>query len=403
MLTRRDMLKRSALVSCAPLVPTFLTRAASAAHVEADRRILVVIQLDGGNDGLNTVVPYRDVNYARLRPKLQIKPDRIIKVNDEIGLHPAMKAAGELLDSGRLAIVQGVGYPNPNRSHFRSMSIWQTARLDEADHGQYGWLGRTLDSRGAGQTGPQGVFVGSGSTPLTLWSRRSTVAALQSGDDLALQASGELLQSALKSADSATELERFVAQSSENAFATAQRLSTLVDLPRGVVGNGNSQSRLAEQLQLISALIKSDCHARVFYTVQSGYDTHAAQLPEHFDLLRGLSTALKTFLDDLAASGLADRVLVLAFSEFGRRAAENDSEGTDHGAAAPVFLAGPTLAKSIIGPQPNLTDLQDGDVKMAIDFRQVYATILDQWLDVRAHDVLAGEFEPLPLFKKPKS
>ncbi len=152
-------------------------------------------------------------------------------------------------------------------------------------------------------------------------------------------------------------------------------------------------------MKVIAALLKADSSARVFYASQSGYDTHAVQSNDHAQLLRTLATALKGFLDDMAASGLADRVLVLAFSEFGRRAAENDSAGTDHGAAGPVLIAGDSVAGGIVGPTPNLADLVEGDVRMAIDFRQVYATLLDRWLDVRPADVLAGDFAPLPLLE----
>jgi uncharacterized protein (DUF1501 family) len=163
--------------------------------------------------------------------------------------------------------------------------------------------------------------------------------------------------------------------------------------------SGYPDSQLSQQLQLVAKLIRSGGAARVYYAVQTGYDTHATQQGIHYELLRDLADGLKAFVDDLTADRLADRVLVLAFSEFGRRAAENDSEGTDHGAAAPLILAGPTFAQGVLGPAPNLADLQDGDVKMATDFRQAYATILDQWLAVRPEEVLSARFERLPLFK----
>lgn len=396
MLTRRELLERSLLLSLSPVVPAFLARAARAAAAERDRRVLVVVQLDGGNDGLNTVVPFRDENYARLRPKLHIPTDRLVKLNDDVGLHPSMKAAGNLFDDGRLAIIQGVGYPNPDRSHFRSMAIWQSARLDEADHGQYGWLGRALDAESARAAGPHAVFAGSGSAPVALWSRRATVASLASIDELSLAAPGDLLRGAQVLPDGAGELARFVSRSADDAFSTAERLSAVTEASHHAASSGYGSSSIAEQLKLIAALIKADSPARVFYTAQSGYDTHAVQANEHAGLLRGLAGGLKAFLDDMTASGLADRVLVLAFSEFGRRAAENDSSGTDHGAAGPVFVAGPKLASGLLGPTPNLSDLQDGDVRMAIDFRQVYATILDRWLDVRPAEILGGQFEPLP-------
>jgi uncharacterized protein (DUF1501 family) len=395
MLNRRELLKRSALLSLSPVLPAFLSRTALAAGAEQDRRILLVIQLDGGNDGLNTVVPRRDEHYKKLRPKLHIEASHSIKLNDEIGLHPSMKAAGKLFDAGRFTVVQGVGYPNPNRSHFVSMNIWQSARLDEAEHGQYGWLGRAMDIDAAPETSPQDIFVGSGSAPVALWGRRSTTASVASLDDLTLTTPTTLLQSA--AARPSGELARWAADASQNAFSTVQRLSALASHETTAQSSKYPDSQLAQQLQVVANLIRSGSSARVFYTVQGGYDTHAAQLDQHSGLLRNLSDGLKAFVDDLTADGLAERVLVLAFSEFGRRSAENDSEGTDHGAAAPVFLAGPKLAAGIVGPAPNLGDLQDGDVRVAIDFRQVYATILSQWLDVSPGEILKGDFAPLRL------
>jgi uncharacterized protein (DUF1501 family) len=195
------------------------------------------------------------------------------------------------------------------------------------------------------------------------------------------------------------ELTQLVADRGEMAFTTAQRLSSLTEGPQRAGKSAYPDSQLGQQLKLVSSLIKSGSQARVYYTVQSGYDTHATQQFEHAELLRVLGDALKAFVDDLAANALDDRVLVLAFSEFGRRAAENASAGTDHGAAAPVFLAGSKVSGGVLGPTPNLADLDGGDVKMAIDFRQVYAAILQNWLDIRPAEVLSGQFNPLPLLR----
>jgi uncharacterized protein (DUF1501 family) len=398
MLTRRQMLERSLLMSLSPVVPVFLAKTARAAEPQRDRRVLVVVQLDGGNDGLNTVVPFRDENYARLRPKLKLPPERLIKLSDELALHPAMKAVGGLFDDGRLSIVQGVGYPNPNRSHFQSMAIWHSGRLEESEHGQYGWLGRALDERAAATGAPHAVFASPGPVPMALWGRRSTTAVIRSKEELILDAPTDLLQTASMSAENSSELARFAAAASRDAFTTCERLAPLLTASRETTLD-DPPTRLAAHLAIISALIKADSPARVFYAVQSGYDTHATQSYDHYRLLGELSRALETFFADLTASGLADRVLLVAFSEFSRRAAENASEGTDHGAAGPVLVAGTNLAAGIIGPPPNLSDLEQGDIRMSIDFRQLYATILDQWLDVRPADVLSGKFEQLRLFR----
>ncbi len=397
MLTRRELLERSAILSLSPAIPAFLAQTARAADVERDRRVLVVVQLDGGNDGLNTLVPFRDENYARLRPQLKLTTDKLIKLNDDVALHPAMSAMGKLFDAGRLSVIQNVGYPNPNRSHFVSMAIWQSALLDTASHGQYGWLGRALDVQAPRQAGPHAVYAGSGSPPVTLWGRKTEIATLNSLEEMALVAPVELLRTTSQVAGGDADLLLSVARASEQAFTTAERLSSLTKAPAEKSAAAYPGSQLAANLKLVAALLKSDSQARVFYTLQSGYDTHATQANTHYGLLRDFSEGVGAFLRDMDASGLGERVLVLAFSEFGRRAAENASGGTDHGAAGPVFVAGPRLVQGIHGTAPNLTDLDEGDVKMRIDFRQLYASILDRWLDVPSAQILSGNFEPLPL------
>ncbi|WP_435021784.1 DUF1501 domain-containing protein [Tundrisphaera sp. TA3] len=388
MATRRDVLRSLPLISLAPTIPGFLARSAWAASAEKDGRVLVVIQLDGGNDGINTVVPFGDEGYAKNRQALRIPADRLIKVADGVGLHPAMAGAGRLLESGRLAIVPGVGYPNPDRSHFRSMAIWQTARLDPEEHVGPGWIGRSLDA--AGGRG-ESLLVGPGPIPPALRGRRSVASAIERIDDLALDpALGR------PAGDPAgDDLAAFVRRSTLDAYAGADRLA---ELARRYEGSARyPATSLAGRLKLIARLLKGGYASRVFYATQGGYDTHAAQAPTHAGLLSELSGALEAFLDDLAASGLAERVLVLAFSEFGRRVAENGSAGTDHGAAGPVLLAGPAVRPGLIGAYPSLGDLDDGDLKASVDFRMVYATLLDGWLGLESRSALGGSFGRMPL------
>jgi uncharacterized protein (DUF1501 family) len=395
MLTRRQMLERSLLLSLAPTVPGFLARTARAAEAERDRRVLVVIQLDGGNDGLNTVVPYKDENYAKLRPKLHLTDERFVKLNDELALHISLKPFAELFEAGQLSIVQGVGYPNPNRSHFESMSIWHSGLLGEAEQGQYGWLGRALDTHAQQAAGPHAVYASNNSVPVALWGRRAATAVIRSPEELRLDAPMGLLHAAAHEANADSPLAHSLAVNCDEAFSTCEKLSPILS----AAASDGAAGSLGVSLNTIGALIKADSPARVYYASQGGYDTHSAQRYEHAGLLRTLGRELSAFLTDLKASKLDDRVAVLVFSEFGRRAAENGSEGTDHGAAAPVFLAGSSLAAAIHGPTPNLADLEDGDVRMAIDFRQVYATLLDRWLEIPSAAVLGGSYEPLGLFK----
>jgi uncharacterized protein (DUF1501 family) len=399
MLSRRGFLKTSSLVSLSPFVPSMLATAARAATAAPDAKALVVIQLDGGNDGLNTVVPVGDDDYGRNREKLRLDAGRLHRIDDRFGLHPSMGAAKELFDEGQLAIVQGVGYPNPSRSHFRSMRIWQTARFDEDQHDGYGWLGRALDRRADEAGGPAeagSIYVGEEETPVALWGRRSAAMSLSRAADLELQLDG-VASSVPPSPAAGNSLDQFVSRQVLAAYAAAGEFANQQAKKAGPTG-GYPDTEVASRLQLVSQLLHSGSQARVFYTVHSGFDTHSNQLFTHARLLGELAEALKAFLHDLRASQLDNRVVVLAFSEFGRRVKENDSQGTDHGAAGPVFLAGRPVAGGLIGNAPSLSQLDDGDLRVTTDFRQVYATILKEWLGVSAQDTLDSPFDPLPIF-----
>ncbi len=397
MLSRRDFLRHTSLVSLTPLVPSLFGRIAGAANASADARSLVVIQLDGGNDGVNTVVPFGDDDYSRNRDALRLDTKKLHKLNDHVGLHPQMKAAKHLFDDGRFTIVQGVGYPNPNRSHFESMRIWQTARLDAEDRNGYGWLGRALDaeqkSRIPGQ--PGAIYVGPEQAPTALWGRRAEAAAVGNLESAKLPFAADQMipASSQLAADKASgdDLSLFTTRQVLSAYAAADQLQRDFTV-KAESATKYPGTKLAEHLKIVSQLIQSGSGARVFYTTQGGYDTHASQLYTHSGLLRDFSEALSAFLNDLKSKGLEDRVLILAFSEFGRRVKENDSQGTDHGAAGPVFLAGSMTAGGLIGPMPNLSDLDNGDIKMNIDLRQIYATILEDWLHLDAARILDGKF-----------
>jgi uncharacterized protein (DUF1501 family) len=274
------------------------------------------------------------------------------------------------------------------------MATWHTARLDPEEHREPGWLGRGLDAAGKEASA---LLVGSGPPPVAIRGRRSIASAIERVEDFSL-AAGADPRKALAKEESADDLAAFVQRSMFDAYATADRLNQ-------VAGDKEDarypQSGLATRLRLIARLLKVGLDARVFYTLQSGYDTHSAQLFAHGNLLSELSGALKAFLDDLSAARLADRVVVLLFSEFGRTVIENGSGGTDHGTAGPVFLAGPGVKGGLAGTTPSLLDLdpKHGDLRRSLDFRQVYATLLDDWLGMPAKEVLADTFERLPLFR----
>jgi uncharacterized protein (DUF1501 family) len=393
MITRRDLLKGSAFLSLSPIVPAFLERTASAAAPDRDGRVLVTIQLDGGNDGINTVVPFGDEGYAKCRRELRLPTDKLFKIGEGLGLHPSMRAAADLLEAGRLAIVQGVGYPNPNRSHFESMRIWQTAQPGKPRPESLGWLGRALD-KGAPVDGPASVFVGDENLPLALTARRASSASFADASDLSLT----LPSPPDGSPPSGDDLTAFVNRAVTSAYATSAELEAAAARPSDS-GARYPETKLAKRLDLVARSIKAGSTARVYYVIQSGYDSHAVQLPAQAQLLREFSGAVKAFLDDLAASKLADRVVLMAFSEFGRRPEENGSLGTDHGTAGPVFLAGPSLKPGVFGKTPLLGDLEDGNLKWSTDFRSVYATLLAGWLRLPAEAILDGKFPEMPLLK----
>jgi uncharacterized protein (DUF1501 family) len=374
----------------APAVPAFLSRTARGTGAETNGHILVVIQLDGGNDGINTVIPFADEGYAQHRKELRIADDKLIKLNDQVGLHPNLKPFAELLDDGRLAIVQGVGYPNPDRSHDVSMAIWHTARFDPEEQKSFGWIGRALDVGPQPPDGaPNSILVADRTPPVALHGRRSSSLAFASLADLQIKP-GATLSSSPSTGD-ADDLLSFARRTTLDATSAAARID---DVARTSAADAATypQTELAGRLKTVAQLIKAGFATPVYYAIQSGYDTHAAQLPAHGRLLRELAGAVKSFLDDLRAAGLADRVLVLGFSEFGRRVEENASLGTDHGTSGPVFLAGAGVRSGLHQSTPSMTDLDGGDLKTSVDFRSVYATVLSKWLTIQPQSILGAEF-----------
>jgi uncharacterized protein (DUF1501 family) len=398
MLTRRALLRDCAFLSLAPIVPNFLSRTALAAAPDRDGRVLVVLQLDGGNDGINTVVPFGDEAYAKHRRELRLPTDKLCKIAEGIGLHPAMRPAADLFEGGRLAIVQGVGYPNPDRSHFESMSIWQTARLGRPGGDVPGWLGRALDVAGRAGGEPAAVHVGAQNLPRALFARRATTTSFADASDLSLALAAPPVERPKADVQADDDLSAFVHRTVTGAYATAAELEAATSQKNDAAARYPA-SELARRLDLVARSIKAGSPARVYYVIQGGYDTHAVQLPAQSQLLREFAGAVRAFLDDLAAARLADRVVLMAFSEFGRRPEENGSLGTDHGTAGPVFLAGSRVNAGLVGKTPLLGDLQDGDLKWSTDFRSVYATLLGRWLNLPPDEILGGHFETLPVLK----
>jgi uncharacterized protein (DUF1501 family) len=414
MLTRRDFLARSlrasTLLACAPAVPQFLAATARAAEGDKGDTVLVVLEMGGGNDGLNTVVPYADDLYHKARPTLRLTKKQALHVNDHIGLHYALGDLRTLLNEGNLAVVQGVGYPNPDRSHFESMDIWQSA--DPSRQAQTGWLGRSVPSLHDRKGSIPALQVGAEKLPLALQGAAGGVVSLNQqvpykldlGPDEARHKQRRKLLDDLTAPpadDRADDLLAFVRRRQVQTYATLDKLQEVLDSFKNDNPNRNeAANNLTGKLALVARLIKQGFGTRVFYVSIDGFDTHARQAESHADLLREVGGAIGNFFGALKDGDHAKSVLLLTFSEFGRRVKENGSRGTDHGAASCLFVAGPGVKGGPVGEHPKLDDLDSGDLKHAIDFRRVYATLLDQWLGVDSKAVLGGAFDPLPLLKK---
>jgi uncharacterized protein (DUF1501 family) len=385
MSSRRQFLRSSVVFSLTPTLPTFLCRLVAAETQPDNGRLLIVIQLDGGNDGINTVVPTKDEGYVQHRRALRLPEADLIKVADEFALHPRLRSISTLFEEGRLSIAHGVGYPNPNRSHFESMRIWQAGSTNpEIFNSGNGWIG---DAFGATPVHPgetQAIHVGQESLPLALVGRRCNAAAIF--DPAEIQLRPEVSQPSAGNLDSKENtLLDFVSRNVNQAYVSATQLR------QAMIEDSSARypdNRLGQKLQLVSQLMKTGTGASVYYTSQAGYDTHAGQVSTHADLLGELSSSLKAFMDDMKQSGLEDRVLVMCFSEFGRRVTENDSLGTDHGTAGPVLLAGTCLAERTYGELPLLTDLDDGDLRFNLDFRELYSAIVTNWLGLNIPEAL---------------
>jgi uncharacterized protein (DUF1501 family) len=411
---RRDFIRLglgSTLFTCGPTIPLFLARSAKAIANGSSRddngRILVVVQLDGGNDGLNTVVPYADPEYRKHRPKLQIAAKTVLKINDHIGFHPALTGFAKLLEEKKLAVVQSVGYPNPNRSHFESMAAWHTAQMNPTADIP-GWLARVMDQkfRAPGGDAPA-LHISSELLPQALYGSQRHVPSVSSLEQfrrrlgipespVATQQRGLLDALGNERRGKSNSLLRYVEDSTLITYTSSARLENALSGGK-VTSTYPDYSVLGRRLRLVAQMIRAGLTTSMYYTQLDGFDTHANQQGTHQGLLQQVGESLKAFMDDLGKSGDDKRVLVLVFSEFGRRLAENASVGTDHGTAAPVFLLGGTVKPGVHGPQPNLQDLDDGDPKFAIDFRQVYASVLKDWLGCENTDVLGERFEPLAL------
>jgi uncharacterized protein (DUF1501 family) len=412
------------LASLAATVPSFIQESAfsmmlplgsqvsSQAGVPEDR-VLVIVQLGGGNDGLNTVIPYGIDEYYRGRPTIAIPRPGDTRGNAQgcldldkkagVGLHPNLTGLKELIDSGVASIVQGVGYPNPNRSHFTSMDIWHTA---DPEGKSTGWVGRYFDCTCNGTPHPEGAVAIGRTAPLAMIGDVQKPVAFESAElfrwlgkevHTALDEPYQSMNRAgiLKGVDESSQL-GFLMRTSLDAQVSSDRIRAAVSKPSLVSYPGGN---LARQLQIVGAMIRDGMKTRVFYVSISGFDTHAGQPNTHGNLLRQVGDSLAAFHRDLKAQGNDTRVLTMVFSEFGRRVQQNASQGTDHGTAAPLFLMGDMVRPGLLGKHPSLSDLDQGDLKYTVDFRSIYASVLEDWMGAPADKVLQGKFQKAKILK----
>ncbi len=394
-------------------MPSFFGKAAFADPLPAlgssidPGTVLVVVQMGGGNDGLNTVVPYSDDAYHRVRSAIGIAENSVLKIDDRIGLNPVMTGMNELFKEGHLAIVQGVGYPNPNRSHFEATQIWETASPERPV--TYGWLGRYLD-RIVPASAPNTLDANAQAdlfTALTLGDTVPAALIAQHVDVPAIGALNTFQYNVGKDTASKTTANQLYDGAKPGQSPYLALISTTAraalhggDLLRSKIASYKRAATyptdpFSQQLALAAQIIGSNLGTRVVFVSIGSFDTHAGQRNQQDRLLGYLSNGLLAFYKDLVEHGNADRTLMLTFSEFGRRVQQNASAGTDHGTAMPMFALGGKVKGGVYGEHPSLTDLDHGDLKFVVDFRSVYATVLDRWLGRDSRQIIAGTFAPL--------
>lgn len=405
--TRRDFVTQGlGVVGVSAALPNFLARTAMAGpQAQSDEPITVVVQLSGGNDGISSIVPYGDDAYNQNRKVTRIDAKKLHKINDYIGFSPELTLFKDMYDNGQLAIVQGIGYPNHNRSHFKSMDIWHTGNNNykrTVGTKPIGWIGRYCEEKFANSFDPKAVMsIRMNKTPLAIQSESHPGLALR--DPRAFRYSADHGQMQRKEAyrklnnkmpdpKKLSPLD-FVTQTSTNANAASDEILSIV--AKNPSKASYPSSGLATSLKTVASMIAGGLSTRVYYVEQTGFDTHAGHNDRHQKLMTDLGAAITAFQKDLKAQGNDQRVVTMAFSEFGRRVKENGSGGLDHGQAGPLFVFGPNVKGGLYGKHPSMTDLDGGDLRFTTDFRGVYATLLDQWMGANSSSILDQQYDHL--------
>jgi len=389
---RRDFIKRTSLASAALWMPNFLKPLER--FVADEYRNLVVIQLSGGNDGLNTVVPFENDIYYNSRKTISVAKDKVLKLTDDLGFHPSMTGLQGLYNDGLMCVLNSVGYPNPNRSHFRSMDIWQTA-TNANEYKNTGWIGRYLDSNCNECNHPYLALELDQTLSLALKGDAKKGIAVNNPQQLYNQTREPFFKQLKDLAsdndhDNVAYLYKTMAEtyaSAEYIFETSKTYKNNFEYPK---------NNLAKQLKEIATFIGSGMNTRVYYASLGGFDTHVGQIVRQENLLKQFSESVTAFIQNLKSMNKLDDTTVLVFSEFGRRVNQNASNGTDHGTANNVFVLGSNLKKKgFYNAAPDLTNLDEGDLKYQLDFRNIYATLLNNWLKITPDKILGQRFDYL--------
>ncbi|HJN08809.1 MAG TPA: DUF1501 domain-containing protein [Pirellulaceae bacterium] len=411
--TRREFLGHGlGLVGVGTALPNFLVNTALAGpQAVSDQRVVVALLLSGGHDGVSDAIPYADDVYHKVRPTIAYSEKEVIKIDDELGLHPKLTGFKELYDQGSMAVVRGTGYPKFNYSHFHARTIWSTAdpsikrpSRSASGYEQYdGWLGKYCDVACKGSEDPKlTMAVGGGRTPIIIRSKEHSPISFSSptsfgytGDrsekgyavyrKLNGQAAGQNADDELQ----------FVTQTALNANASSDQIRDVAAAYKPSVTYPNT--KLGKSLQTIAGMIVGGLSTRIYHAELGGFDTHGNQKTRFDSLMTQMNGAVSAFYKDLAQQNNAERVLTFTYSEFGRRVKENGNKGTDHGSAQPVFLLGPGVKAGVYGKQPPFDDetTKRNNFKMEIDFRSVYASILEKWLGTPSEPILGGKYEPV--------
>ena len=409
LISRRNFLKSTAtLLPAFASLPMVFRRAVASSMLESSsysspyqNRTLIIIQMAGGNDGLNTVIPYTDSKYYDHRSYLAVSDEDVLDLNGELGLHPVLGKMKLLWDQGLLAVVQGVGYENQSYSHFESMHIWQTA--DNKGKLEEGWLGRYFESlKGMEDNIFQGL-AGGKLMPYECSNLNAPIPVVSSIDKYRLEGSTQQRSEALLKLYSSSPLGAPYGVLLDNTIEAVYKSSEALQ-----TADKNYQSdiqypetSLSKSLKVLAEAIIGDLGVRVGHVKIGGFDTHSDQIVEQPDLLQEMSEAIYAFYEDLKAAGRDQDVLIMTWSEFGRRVKSNGSGGTDHGAAAPMFLIGSPVVGGIYGENPNLRNLDKDNLRFTTDFRSVYSTVLEEWLGAAPEAILGGQrFEHIPFLAK---